>query len=73
MAVRRAELVFKRVHQSGMHFTLLQPYAVMIAASRILTARVDVQAVIPVGDMAVETLQQWARTFQAYSHVRSIR
>eukprot|EP00892_Ulva_mutabilis_P007561 jgi/Ulvmu1/5177/UM021_0194.1 len=27
-------------------------------------------AVIPVGDMAVETLQQWARTFQAYSHVK---
>lgn len=28
------------------------------------------QAVIPVGEMETHKLQQWARTFQAYSHVR---
>lgn len=31
---------------------------------------VVVQAVIPVGEMETHKLQQWARTFQAYSHVR---
>jgi hypothetical protein len=69
MAQGRPKPIFERLRARGMGLTVkISIHNRCIAAAH--CARVCVQAVIPVGEMEVSKLQQWLRTFQAYSHVR---
>lgn len=69
MAERGSKSVFQWICPSGKSFLWLHD-ALLKLCGRESELVGGLQAVIPVGEMETHKLQQWARTFQAYSHVR---